>query len=181
LNAALQGQGTVISAQQILCLAELTDIARDEPKAGAFLTSEGWEASTFRSALADTKFLRVFTTYLEDYGHRGVGESDIMSPRLAENPEAILAILRTQFASDSPSPTTILARQEKTKVAALAQIKERLGWRFDKQVIFFMVLPKTLSLLRPARGESTSFDVLLNCDPYPSVTTWRTPGYTGLP
>ncbi len=136
LNAALQGQGTVISAQQILRLAELTDIARDEPKAGAFLISEEWEASTFRSGLADTRFLRVFTSYLEDYGHRGVGESDVMSPRLAENPEAILTILRTQLISASPSREAILSRQEKTRVAALAQIKERLGWRFDKQVMF---------------------------------------------
>lgn len=136
LNAALQGQGTVISAQQILRLAELTDIARDEPKAGAFLTSERWKASTFRSALADTQFLRIFTTYLEDYGHRGVGESDVMSPRLAENPEAILTILRTQLISASPSREAILARQEKTRVAALAQIKERLGWRFDRRLVF---------------------------------------------
>ena len=136
LNAALQGQGTVISAQQILRLAELTDIAREEPKTRAFLTAEGWETLTFRSALADTKFLSVFTDYLQDYGHRGVGESDVMSPRLAENPEAILTILRTQLLSDSPSRTAILARQEKTRIAALAQIKERLGWRFDRWVVF---------------------------------------------
>ena len=38
LNAALQGEGTVISAQQILRLAELTDIARDETVVNAFLT-----------------------------------------------------------------------------------------------------------------------------------------------
>jgi phosphoenolpyruvate synthase/pyruvate phosphate dikinase len=136
LNAALQGQGTVISAQQILRLAELTDIARDEPKAGAFLTSGEWEPSTFRSALADTMFFHLFTTYLEDYGHRGVGESDVMSPRLAENPDAILTILRTQLISASPSRVAILARQEKTRVAALARIKERLGWRFDRWVVF---------------------------------------------
>lgn len=136
LNAALQGQGTVISAQQILRLAELTDIARGEPKARAFLTAEAWDASRYRSALAGTKFLRIFATYLEDYGHRGVGESDVMSPRLAENPEAILAILRTQLASASPSREAILSRQESTRIAALVQIKERLGWRLDRKLIF---------------------------------------------
>lgn len=136
LNAALQGQGTVISAQQILRLAELTDIARKELKARAFLTTDSWEAATFRSALADTRFLQVLHTYLEDYGHRGVGESDVMSPRLADNPEAILTILRTQLLSTSPSCEAILARQEKTRVAALAQIKDRLGWRVDRWMIF---------------------------------------------
>lgn len=137
LNAALQGQGTVISAQQIVRLAELTDIARDEPIAEAFLTSELWEPSTFRSALVDTKFLRVFDSYLEGYGHRGVGESDVMSPRLAESPESILAILRAQLISGCPSRETILSRQEKTRAAALAQIKRRIGWRLDRWAVFW--------------------------------------------
>ncbi|MBX3301193.1 MAG: hypothetical protein KF693_03155, partial [Nitrospira sp.] len=136
LNAALQGQGAVISAQQILRLAELTDIAREEPRSGAFLTADSWKASTFRAALADTKFLHAFNAYLDDYGHRGVGESDVMSPRLADNPEAILAILRTQLLSASSSHKAILARQEKTRVTALAQIKGRLGWRADRWVVF---------------------------------------------
>jgi rifampicin phosphotransferase len=136
LNAALQGQGSVISAQQILRLAELTDIAREEPRASAFLTADSWKGSTFRAALADTKFLHAFNTYLADYGHRGVGESDVMSPRLADNPEAILAILRTQLISASPSHKAILARQEKTRITALTQIKVRLGWRIDRWVVF---------------------------------------------
>ena len=136
LNAALQGQGTVISAQQILRLAELADIAREEPNTRAFLTAESWESSTFRSALAGTKFLRVFSAYLEDYGHRGVGESDVMSPRLADNPEAILAILRIQLTSPLPSHEVILTRQETTRAAALAQIKARLGWRVDRWLVF---------------------------------------------
>ena len=136
LNAALQGQGSVISAQQILRLAELTDIAREEPGAHAFLTADSWKASTFLAALAGTKFLHAFHTYLADYGHRGVGESDVMSPRLADNPEAILAILRTQLLSASPSHQSILARQEKTRATALAQIKGRLGWRIDRWVVF---------------------------------------------
>ncbi len=136
LNAALQGQGTVISAQQILRLAELTDIARDEPTAGSFLTSEPWEPSLFRAALIGTKFLQAFDRYLTDYGHRAVGESDVMSPRLADNPESILAILRLQFFSASPSQSDILLRQNSARTAALAQVKQRIGWRFHRWIIF---------------------------------------------
>lgn len=136
LNAALQGQGTVISAQQILRLAELTDIARDEPVAGTFLTSEPWEPSSFREALAHTKFLRAFDSYLEDYGHRAVGESDIMSLRLTENPESILAVVRIQLISGSPSQKSILLRQGNARTAALAQIKRRIGWRYHRWIIF---------------------------------------------
>jgi rifampicin phosphotransferase len=136
LNAALQGQGTVISAQQILRLAELTDIARDEPQAQSFLTSEPWEPSMFRTALVSTTFLHTFDRYLEDYGHRAVGESDVMSPRLADNPESILGILRAQLTSASPSQNTVRSRQDKTRAAALAEIKQRIGWRLHRWVTF---------------------------------------------
>lgn len=136
LNAALQGQGTVISAQQILRLAELTDIARNEPATGTVLTSEPWKSSTFREALAGTKFLRTFDRYLEDYGHRGVGESDLMSPRLADTPGSILAIVRTQLSSGSPSQRSILLRQGNIRTVALAGIKQRIGRRFHRWIVF---------------------------------------------
>jgi pyruvate,water dikinase len=135
LNAALQGQGSVISAQQILRLAELTDIARDEPAAGTFLTSEPWNPSLFREALAGTKLLRAFDRYLNDYGHRAVGESDVMSPRLADNPEAILTIVRIQLIAGSPSRKSILSRQNKARTTALAHIKRRIGWRYHRWII----------------------------------------------
>jgi len=135
LNAALQGQGTVVSAQQILRLAELADIARDESAAGTFLTSEPWEPSTFREALAGTDFLRTFDRYLKDYGHRAVGESDVMSPRLADNPESILAIIRIQLCGAS-SQRSILLRQANARTAALAEIKRRIGRRLHRWIIF---------------------------------------------
>lgn len=136
LNAALQGQSRVISAQQILRLAELADIARREPASRTFLTAEPWEPSRFRTMLKETAFLRAFNAYLEDYGHRGVGESDVMSPRLADNPEAILALLRTQVRSTSPAREAILSRQEKTRTEALNEIKRRIGWRRHRWAIF---------------------------------------------
>ncbi len=136
LNAALQGQGTVISAQQILRLAEMTDIARDEPAAHTFLASEPWDPSAFRPALAGTTFLSAFDEYLEDYGHRAVGESDVMSPRLADNPESILSIVRIQLLSVSPSQQSILSRQGHARAAALTEIRRRIGWRFHRWLIF---------------------------------------------
>ncbi|MBI5672079.1 MAG: hypothetical protein HZC50_02175, partial [Nitrospirae bacterium] len=140
LNAALQGQGTVISAQQILRLAELTDIARDEAVANAFLTSEPWNPSTYRMALADSTFLRTFDKYLEDYGHRAVGESDVMAPRLADNPESILAILRSQLISTAPSRETIRSRQDETRAAALDRRLDRWAlflWCYRRLGRFF--------------------------------------------
>ena len=135
-NAALQGQGTVISAQQILRLAEIVDIARREPTAMAFLNAEPWNPSTFRTALKDTACLRAFDAYLEDYGHRGIGESDVMSPRLADNPEAILSVLRLQLGAAPFGREEVLSRQERASAEALAEIKRRLGWRLDRWFMY---------------------------------------------
>ena len=136
LNGALQGQGTVISAQQILRLAELTDMARDEPIAMAYFTSASWTPSAFREALTGTDFLQAFDHYLSDYGHRAVGESDVMSPRLADNPGSILAIIHLQLKSSSVSQKTIQSRQYRARTTALAEIKARIGWRLDRWAMF---------------------------------------------
>ena len=128
-NAALQGQGTVISAQQILRLAEIADIGRHEPAAETFLRADPWNPSGFRTRLKGTAFLQAFDAYLEDYGHRGMGESDVMSQRLVDNPEAILAVLRAHLGSSSGGQEAIRCRQDHARAEAFTEIKRRMGWR----------------------------------------------------
>ena len=122
----------MISAQQIMRLAAIVDIARHESAANGFFTSEPWRPSEFRTILKDTAFLQVFEAYVEDYGHRGVGESDMMSPRLADNPEAILSVIRMQLSSPSQKPGAIQSRQEHIRAEALVEIKRRMGWRLHR-------------------------------------------------
>ncbi|HKO31965.1 MAG TPA: PEP/pyruvate-binding domain-containing protein, partial [Nitrospiraceae bacterium] len=97
LNGALQGQTAVISAQQIIRLAEIADMVRRDARAMSWFTSEAWDPIEIHRRLEGTDILRAFNRYLEDYGHRGVGESDPMSPRFADRPELLLAVLRTQI------------------------------------------------------------------------------------
>ena len=137
LNGALQGQAAVISAQQIVRLAEVADMVRRDPKATSWFAAEGWSPVGFRCQLKGTEFLRAFDRYLEDYGHRGVGESDVMSPRFADRPELLLAVLRTQIlAPTSATPADILQRQTVVRERALAEIRARFGWRFHRWAIF---------------------------------------------
>ena len=137
LNASLQGQGTVISAQQIVRLAELAELAfREEPVRRWFL-DDGWTAAKFPEPLAGTTFLRRFEQYLADYGHRAVGESDIMSPRMSEQPEAVLGVIRTQVRTgEVRRPRDILSRQVAQQHEALAEIRRRFGWRWHRGGIF---------------------------------------------
>lgn len=137
LNASLQGQGSVISAQQILRLAELVEVARNEVVVERWFLSEGWTASKFRAALAGTTFLKRFEAYLADYGHRAVGESDIMSPRVADEPDAVLVLLQTQLrAGKAVPPGDVIAQQTQRRHEALAEIHRRFGWRRHRGMVF---------------------------------------------
>ncbi len=137
LNGALQGQASVISAQQIVRLAEIADMVRHNPSTTSLFTGEGWDAGEVLRKLDGTDVLHAFNRYLEDYGHRGVGESDIMSPRFADRPELLLTVLRTQILDPtSATPTDILQRQTIARERALAEIRARFGWRLHRWVIF---------------------------------------------
>ncbi|MBI3355804.1 MAG: hypothetical protein HY038_03355 [Nitrospirae bacterium] len=137
LNGALQGQAQAISALQIIRLAELVDCARAEERARSVLGEDNWDPATFRTSLQETEFLRLFDRYLDEYGYRGVGESDIMSSRFIDQPELILDILRAQLhAPLSQSAAEIVGRQETIRKEALQEIKRRFGWRRYRWRIF---------------------------------------------
>lgn len=136
LNAALQGQGTVISAQQIMRLAELVQIARQDETVSPALLTEGSDFEACSKRLKGSVFITTFEHYLEDYGHRGVGESDVMSPRFSDQPDALLNVIRVQLRGPVSRPDDILARQRNMRTTALATIRARCGWRLDRWAIF---------------------------------------------
>ncbi len=137
LNGALQGQASVISAQQIVRLAEMAEMVRRDPSVTLLFTAEEWDPAEVRRKLEGTDVLRAFNRFLDDYGHRGVGESDPMSPRFADRPELLLTVLRTQiFAQTGAAPADILQRQTIVRERALAEIRTRFGWRFHRWAIF---------------------------------------------
>jgi pyruvate,water dikinase len=137
LNGALQGQSAVISAQQIVRLAELAQMIRRDPSVRSLFTAEGWDPVEVHRRLEGTDVLRVFDRYLADYGHRGVGESDVMSPRFADRPELLLTVLRAQLLAPTPvTPADILQRQAQVRERALAEIRARCGWRLHRWAIF---------------------------------------------
>ncbi|MCS6288155.1 MAG: hypothetical protein H8K10_04180 [Nitrospira sp.] len=137
LNGALQGQGTVISATQIVRLAELVVAVPQEETVRQWFVSEEWTARGYRDALQGTEFLRRFDRYLAEYGHRAVGESDIMSPRIADQPDAVLALLRAQVrAGVTALPQEMLSRQAQRRKQALSEIARRFGWRRHRWLVF---------------------------------------------
>lgn len=131
LNAALQGQGSVISAQQILRLAEVVHIARQDNDLTDILR-KGMDLAGLRRSMPRSAFLTAFDHYLDDYGHRGVGESDIMSPRMSEQPDVLLDVIRVQLRGPASDLSHVLDRQRSTRTDALETIRARCGWRLDR-------------------------------------------------
>ncbi|HYM37179.1 MAG TPA: PEP/pyruvate-binding domain-containing protein [Nitrospiraceae bacterium] len=137
LNASLQGRSRVISAQQIFRLMELAETAGQEHAARMFFLAEPWDPSQFRSRLAGTIFLHSFDEYLADYGHRAVGESDMMSPRFAEMPEYLLGIIRTHLQKPpAKSVAEIRHDQDRARAETLRQIRAAFGWRVHEWLFF---------------------------------------------
>ena len=137
LNQALQGVGAIISAQPILRLTELAEAARREPVVQSFLLAETWMPESFRTKLTGTRFLRAFDAYIAEYGHRAIGESDIMSPRFAEIPEYVLGVIRGHVLFPSSRPAAEIRRgQESSRQEALRQLRAGFGWRWHEWAVF---------------------------------------------
>src|SRR5262245_3494231 len=136
LNASLQGQGTVISAQQIVRLAELAETAREDAIASQEIRREGSALSSYRDRLRGTSFLSAFDRYLDEYGHRGLCESDIMSPRFADEPDVLLDVIKVQLNGPVSTSAEIIERQRASREATLSIVKGRCGWRIDRWLIF---------------------------------------------
>ena len=136
LNASLQGQGTVISAQQIVRLVELAELARGDTIVSRELRRERSDLRSCRGRLHGTRFLSEFDRYLDEYGHRGLGESDIMSPRFADEPDVLLDVIKVQLNGPVSTSAEIIERQRASRESALSIIKRRCGWRIDRWLIF---------------------------------------------
>ncbi|MEX5217982.1 MAG: PEP-utilizing enzyme [Nitrospira sp.] len=137
LNRALQGQHTIISAKQIRALREIADHAGHEAKARAFFLSDHWIPALYREQLEGTACVAELDAFLAEFGHRAIGESDIMSPRFAEDPTYLLNVIRRHLQDASRGTAEQAAReQELDRKVALETIRRRLGWRYDRRLMF---------------------------------------------
>jgi pyruvate,water dikinase len=128
LNAALQGQGNVISAVQVSRLSQLADLAREEVAVLSFFLAEPWAPAKLRVRLKGTRFLQAFDEYLQEFGCRAVGESDVGTPRFSEDPSYLLGVIRFYLRTPpSDSAADLRARQERTRREALARIRRSCG------------------------------------------------------
>lgn len=87
--------GRPAGAEQGVRLLELMKMAQTESKTEAFFRTPDFNPLNWRQQLAETRFAEAFEAYLTDFGHRGIYETELASPRWREDPTYLLETIRT--------------------------------------------------------------------------------------
>ena len=127
INQAVAGEGNV-SADLPLALMRVAAIARTEPQARRALTDASDLEADFREALRGTRTLDRFERLLDQFGDRGLFESDSASPRFREAPGYLLGVIAQYVrAPASPDAAGAVARQRRQAQQAQETIRQAVG------------------------------------------------------
>jgi pyruvate,water dikinase len=81
-----------------------------------------------RVRLKGTRFVQALDEYLQEFGCRAVGESDVGTARFSEDPSYLLGVIRSYLRTPgNASVTEIQTRQERTRQEAQARIRRSCG------------------------------------------------------
>ena len=122
-SALLAGGEPSVTARQSYELIAIARTALADPLTRAWLTEarrgDGVSLQEWEALPADNAFRLAFSDFLERYGHRGIYETYLRTPRWRERPEALLASLEDLAGTDLEA---LAARQH----AAVTAAKNRL-------------------------------------------------------
>ena len=90
------GGEAMISQQMVEAVKHLAKLASDDPEARALLLDDPIPdtGSVFHNLDPDQPFARAFTGFLERFGHRAIGEIELMTPRWREDASAVVQMVR---------------------------------------------------------------------------------------
>jgi hypothetical protein len=125
----MTGLGTLPNTRLTYGLMTLSEVTRAEPRVKAFLSSADDQAMrSYRSKLASTRFLDGFEALLNEFGHRGRFESDVMSVRFGEDPEPSLRMVQLYVRAGAlEDPRQHAARRARIQVAAKEEVRAPFG------------------------------------------------------
>jgi hypothetical protein len=169
LTQLMTGLGTLPNARLTYRLVALSTVARTEPRAESFLSRAAESATLrqYRAALAGTRFLAELDRLLQEFGHRGRFESDVMSPRFAEDPEPLLRVIQAYLRSTSvENPDRHEAERKRIRRAARDEVRLALragrSWStFAQQWGLISIVCAALQRLLAQRDENRHVTTLL--------------------
>jgi len=117
-TAVLAGSAHITSAQQGYRLVELAQLVREDLEAKKFFLSQPFDPLNWDNALPDNSlFKKAFIDFLDEFGHRGVYELEIINPRWRENPSYLLEIIKNSIET-----------ADLNKIKELQKIKADQAW-----------------------------------------------------
>lgn len=125
-SALLAGAEGITSAEQGYRMVTIARTAAAEPAAQAYFSAEPFQTAGFRTALRGTKTLKELDRFLEEFGHRGVYEMEIMNPRWSEEPDFVLETIRTHLCEGLPTEQDPGAGARAKRAAAEAEVAAAL-------------------------------------------------------
>ncbi|HYF93897.1 MAG TPA: PEP/pyruvate-binding domain-containing protein [Symbiobacteriaceae bacterium] len=142
-SALLAGAEGITSAEQGYRLVSVARTAQSEETARAFFMAEPFAPGDFHTALRGTTTLKELERFLEEFGHRGVYEMEIMNPRWSEEPSFILETIHTYLRDGLPEHDPQEGARAK-RAAAEAEVARKL--RFSP--LYWFLLGKARAAMR---------------------------------
>jgi pyruvate,water dikinase len=141
----LKGLEGNITTEMDMALADLGDIARDEPLLAAALKSENLVAQidALRSDMACEPFFRGWDVFLSKYGHRCAGEIDPGVPRWREDPRIPLR----SIAGALERPKGALREQHQLMTHRALECRDQLITAAKGKPFGFLLAPFTTQLV----------------------------------
>jgi phosphohistidine swiveling domain-containing protein len=140
INQLVTGTNNMISVNQTLELMRLAGYVKDN----------GLESELEKKydEISNPFFKRMLNEFLYKFGHRGLYETCIESPRYYENPEAILKIIKSYVKEGMTSPQDVVSRQKKIREDAIEDISNHKGLSFIKKQQFKQFLKNYTNFMR---------------------------------
>ena len=101
LAAVARGAEQEVGTRMTLALSDMADTARAEPEVAAAVR-DGQSLDDFRSVEGSEPFLAEFEAFLDEFGHRAVGEFDPSRPRWRDDPSVPLGLVRARLDTEEP-------------------------------------------------------------------------------
>jgi pyruvate,water dikinase len=165
----MTGLGTLPNARMTYRIMALGAAAAGEASARAFFAGDLDAAAVagHRAALAGSRFLDALDEFLEEFGHRGRHESDVMSPRFADDPLPLLRLIQLHVrARTHEDPARHAAERQLVRRAAREEARRELRrgrgrLAFGVRWLAFSIVCRALQRLLALRDECRHVTTLL--------------------
>lgn len=134
-TAVLAGGAKITSAQHGYRLLELAQMVREDSEAKKFFLAQPFNPLNWDNAMSDNSlFKKAFVDFLEEFGHRGVYELEIINPRWRENPSYLLDIIKNSI--ETADLNKIQAQQKLKADQAWEEISRALPF-YQKSIVHY--------------------------------------------